>query len=361
MREDLFGLVADSLPFLISYIDAGQRYRFNNRSYEEWFGRSREELYGRTLRESLGETAYETVRPYVEAALAGHKVEYETMLPYRDAGPRDVRAIYAPHFAIGGKVLGFAALIADVTEQRRIERKAWEQAEAASRMKDQFLATLSHELRTPLNAILGWTQILRTGLADAGTLAQGLEAIERSGHAQAQLVDDLLDVSSLLSGKLRLEVESVSLPEVVEEALAAVAPAAEARKVRVESHLGPVAGAVTGDPRRLRQVVWNLVSNAVKFTPEGGRVEVRLERVGTRAELRVSDTGEGIDPEFLPYVFDLFRQADASTTRRHGGLGLGLSIVRQIVEMHGGTVRTGSEGEGKGAAFTVSLPLAVFP
>ncbi len=240
----------------------------------------------------------------------------------------------------------------------RAAEEARADAEAANRMKDEFLATLSHELRTPLNAIVGWSRILRRGRPDGGMLLEGLETIERNSKMQVQLIEDLLDLSRIISGKLRLDVQNVNLVEVIDSAVATVRPAAEAKEIRLHSVLDPLAGPVTGDPARLQQVVWNLLSNAVKFTPRGGQVQIVLERVNSHVEVSVSDTGMGIPPEFLPHVFERFRQADGSTTRRHGGLGLGLSIVRQLVEMHGGSVRAKSPGEGRGATFSVSLPVS---
>ena len=257
---------------------------------------------------------------------------------------------------------GVAVFSTDLTDRREAEdeiRRAKEEAEAASRMKDQFLATLSHELRTPLNSILGWVQILRSGKLDDAGIKRGLETIERSSRAQSQLIDDLLDVSRIISGKLRLDLRPVDLPEIVDAALAAVAPTAEAKGVHIEKRYAPLPGRVVGDPERLQQVVWNLLSNAVKFTPRGGGVEITLQPGSeSQIEVRIADTGQGIAPDFLPFVFDPFRQADSSTTRRQGGLGLGLSIVRQMVDMHGGSVRAESAGEGAGAVFTVVLPLA---
>ena len=239
-------------------------------------------------------------------------------------------------------------------------KEARADAEAANQMKDQFLATLSHELRTPLNAILGWARILLSGRADASTVKEGLETIDRNSRIQTQLIDELLDISRIISGKLRLEVQRVDLSDVIEASLVAVRPAAEAKSIRIHSVLDPLAGHVSGDPARLQQIVWNLLSNAVKFTPKGGRIQVVLERVNSHVELSVTDTGIGIKPEFLPYVFDRFRQSDASATkRRHGGLGLGLSIVKQLVEMHGGTVRAKSPGEDQGSTFSVALPIVV--
>ena len=240
-----------------------------------------------------------------------------------------------------------------------VERAARAEAERASRMKDEFLATLSHELRTPLNAILGWAQILRVSGED---LAEGLATIERNARAQTQIIEDLLDMSRIISGKVRLDVQRVDLADVVRAGIDTVRPAAEAKGVRLHTALNPAAaaaGTVSGDPNRLQQVFWNLLSNAVKFTPQGGHVDVRLERVDGHVEFSVADTGEGIRPEFLPHVFDRFRQADASTTRQHGGLGLGLSIAKQLVELHGGTVRATSAGPGRGSTFVVALPLTV--
>ena len=231
------------------------------------------------------------------------------------------------------------------------------ETQEASRLKDDFLATVSHELRTPLNAILGWSRMLRTNRFDAETAAQALETIERNAKAQAQLIEDLLDVSRIITGKLRLDIRPVEPVAVINAAIDAVRPAADAKHVRIETVLDPWAGIVSGDPDRLQQVLWNLLSNAIKFTPKDGSVQIRLERVNSHIEITVSDTGQGIAPEFLPFVFDRFRQADSTLTRAHGGLGLGLAIVRHLVEMHGGTVRAESEGENRGATFTVTLPL----
>jgi signal transduction histidine kinase/ActR/RegA family two-component response regulator len=238
------------------------------------------------------------------------------------------------------------------------ERRARAEAERASSLKDEFLATLSHELRTPLNAVLGWSQLIGRGMVTGDAVREGIRVIERNARLQAQLIEDLLDMSRIISGKLRLDVQQVNLAEVVEAACATVQPAADAKGVRLRKVLDPLAGPVSGDPGRLQQVVWNLLSNAVKFTPRGGSIEVLLERVSSHLEISVHDTGEGIKPDFLPHVFDRFRQADASPSRKHGGLGIGLSLVKQLVEMHGGTARAKSAGEGQGATFIVSLPLA---
>lgn len=237
------------------------------------------------------------------------------------------------------------------------EKAARIDLERANRAKDEFIATVSHELRTPISAVLGWARLLRTGKLDPTASARAVEVIERSAAAQAQLVDDLLDVSRVERGELRLYVRPVDLLAVVEAAVEAVRPAASARGTTIAVDLAPAAGSVVGDPARLQQVTWNLLSNAIKFTPHGGRVEVRLQRAGEHAALSVRDDGVGIEPSFLPHVFERFRQADSSRTRAFGGLGLGLAIVRHLVEAHGGTVEAASEGAGKGATFTVLLPV----
>ena len=230
-------------------------------------------------------------------------------------------------------------------------------AEEVSRLKDQFLATMSHELRTPLNAIFGWITLLRTGRLDEATQARALETIERNARAQKRLIEDLLDVSRIVTGKLGLELTDVVPRRVLQGAIATMQPAAEAKEVRIVPALGEVTGVVRGDPARLQQVVCNLLSNAIKFTAPGGRIDVELAMSGDQVLISVADTGQGIKPEFLPHVFERFRQEDGSISRRHGGLGLGLAIVRHLVELHSGTVAAQSDGEGCGARFIVGLPL----
>ncbi|MEH2118138.1 hybrid sensor histidine kinase/response regulator [Nostoc sp.] len=239
------------------------------------------------------------------------------------------------------------------------EKTARQQAEIANKIKDEFLGVLSHELRTPLNSLLGWSKMLRTRKFDEKTTNHALETIERNAKLQTQLIEDLLDVSHILQGKLNLNICPVSLVMVVEAALKTVQLAAQARSIQIQTIFAPTLGQVMGDPNRLQQVVWNLLSNAVKFTPTGGRVEIRLMEAANQAQIQVSDTGKGISPDFLSYVFDYFRQADGTTTRTFGGLGLGLALVRKVVEMHGGKVQVESPGEGSGATFTVELPLLV--
>jgi PAS domain S-box-containing protein len=237
--------------------------------------------------------------------------------------------------------------------------RAYDDVQHTSRLKDEFLATLSHELRTPLNAILGYARMLRAGMLTADKLPKTYETLERNSSALTQMVEDILDVSRVVSGKMRLNMQPVELPIVIQEAVATVMPAAEAKDIRLETTIDPQVGPVSGDPDRLRQITWNLLSNAVKFTPKHGRIQVRLERVNSSVEIVVSDTGIGIAPDFLPHVFERFRQADSRTNRQYAGLGLGLAIVRNLVELHGGTVYATSGGEGQGATFRVRLPLRI--
>ena len=263
-----------------------------------------------------------------------------------------------------GELLGHVGTVEDITERKQAEearaefireQEARQQAEAANRMKDEFLATLSHELRTPLNSMLGWARLLRTRKYDESTTARALETIERNAKSQAQLIEDILDVSRIIQGKLRLNLSPVNLVPVIEAAINSVRPAAEAKAIQLGFVLDSSLDLVLGDSDRLQQVAWNLLSNAIKFTPEAGKIDVRCLCAGSYAQIQVIDTGIGINTDFLPYVFDRFRQADGTTTRSYGGLGLGLAIVRHLVELQGGTVHVESDGEGQGATFTVKL------
>jgi PAS domain S-box-containing protein len=276
-----------------------------------------------------------------------------------------------------GQLLGFAKLTRDMTEHKRAEaleqagqhreeileaeRSARMAAQRASRVKDEFLATLSHELRTPLSAILGWTQVLmRSHKAPEPTdLRRAIEVIDRNARAQVQLIDDLLDLSRIMTGKIRLDLQQIPILDVVQTALDSAMPAAEAKNIRLRALLDPVRSIVNADTARLQQVVWNLLTNAIKFTPKGGQVQVLLQRVNSHMELSVSDTGIGMPPSFIPHAFDRFSQRDSSTTRAYGGLGLGLAICKQLVELHGGSIRASSEGEGKGSTFSVELPVSI--
>jgi len=237
------------------------------------------------------------------------------------------------------------------------EKQAREDAESANRLKDEFLAKVSHELRTPLNAIMGWTELMQTHSLDRETTSRALETIDRNVRIQSQLIEDLLDVSKIVMGKLQLEVTQVDIVAVTGAAMEGVRRAAENKEIRLGAVIDSQVGPVAGDPTRIQQIFWNLLSNAIKFTPKGGRVDVQLKEVGSYVELAVSDTGAGIRPEFLPFLFNRFRQVEGFPLRAHGGLGLGLAIVRHLAELHGGTVRVESAGEGQGATFTVCLPL----
>ncbi len=237
--------------------------------------------------------------------------------------------------------------------------RAYDRAREANRLKDEFLATLSHELRTPLNAVLGYARMLRLGTIAPARAASALEVIERNATSLRQIIEDVLDVSRIVAGRLRLNVEPVDLPAILHDALATVMPAATAKGVNLEAVIDPISASVSGDSDRLQQIVWNVLSNAIKFTPRGGKVQLRLTRVNSHVEITVSDTGQGIDPAFLPYVFEHFRQADATFAREHGGLGLGLGIAKQLTELHGGRIAAHSDGPGRGATFVVSLPLMI--
>ena len=315
------------------------------------------------------------LRAEVEARTAALVAANAELRREVDERQRAERALQTAHAALEGLVearthelsRANVELKREIAERRRaeleragllqLEQEARRQAEEANRLKDEFLAILSHELRTPLNAILGWAHLLRVGNLDAAAATSALERIERNAKAQAKLVGDLLEVSQIITGKLRLDMSPVDLAAAIEAALDSVTPAAEAKGITISTRLDRAAPMVVGDASRLQQVVWNLLSNAIKFTPRDGAVEVSVEAAPGEVRIAVRDSGMGIAPRFLPYVFDRFRQADSSTTRTHGGLGLGLSIVRHLVELHGGTAQVESGGEGCGAVFTVTLPV----
>jgi PAS domain S-box-containing protein len=365
----LMQALMDHIPDAIYFKDTESRFTRVNR-YAPYRGNNDPaEVIGKTdfdfFIEEHARAAYEdeqrimrTGEPIID------KVERET---YPDGSVTWLSTTKVPIRDAAGNVTGLVGISRDITERKRAEEErirfvreqaAREEAEAANRFKDEFLAVVSHELRTPLTAILGWAHLLRAGRIDEQNVTNAFEIIERNARAQSQLIDDLLDVSRIITGKLRLEVRQIEPASFIESAIEALRPAAEAKEVRIRKVMDADAISVAGDAARLQQVVWNLLSNAIKFTPQGGRVQVRLERVDAHVEIAVEDTGVGIRPEFLPHVFERFRQADQTTTRTHGGLGLGLAIVRHLVELHGGTVRAESEGEGRGATFVVKLPTA---
>ncbi len=295
------------------------------------------------------------------AALRGEVLSgVEVTMARADGGEASLLVSAGPLVSAEGQSLGCVVSLTDITERaslRAREQAALRASEAANRMKDEFLATVSHELRTPLTAILGWSRMLRGARLPPDRRERAIETIERNAQAQAQIIEDILDVSRIISGKLRVEFRPVGLREVLLAAMDAVRPTAEAKGIELDAALDADVGRIHGDPDRLQQVVWNLLSNALKFTPKGGRVSLRLFAREGFAEIEVSDTGSGIAPEFLPHVFDRFRQADSTMSRAHGGLGLGLAIVRQLVNVHGGAVSAASDGPGSGAVFMVRLPL----
>ncbi|WP_437564894.1 hybrid sensor histidine kinase/response regulator [Sorangium sp. So ce542] len=363
-ERQLMSLMANS-PDVIFRLDPEMRCTFTTSAVEAVTGFP-PEYY-------LGKHGFETLLPrdMCEASEAACREAQRTGKQQRiefTMGERRYRTRFIPELGPDGAVESFMGITEDVTAERlaeeerqkllESERAARDEAERVSRVKDDFVATLSHELRSPINAILGWARILRGRTPEPQALARGLEVIERNARLQADMVSELLDMSRIVSGKLRLDVQPVDLPAVLQGALEAVKLAAEAKGLTVVSRVEPEPLSLKGDPARLQQVAWNLLSNAAKFTPAGGRIDVALRRAGAHAELSVCDTGPGIAPQFLPHLFERFRQADASSTRKHGGLGIGLSIVKHLVELHGGTVQVASPGEGRGATFTVKLPLA---
>jgi PAS domain S-box-containing protein len=335
-------------------------------------------MYGYTEREAVGQSVFLIVPPdrrdeeneVLRRLRLGETVDhFETVRRRKDGRFLDVSLTVSPIRDATGRIVGASKIARDITEHKRAqaertavlerEQAARREAEAANRAKDEFLAVLSHELRTPLNAVYGWAQLLRSESMSGEQRARALETIARNASAQIQLIDDLLDVSRVTSGKMSLNIRPVELLPVVEAALDSVRPAAAAKDIRLHSVLDARAGPIAGDPDRLQQVVWNLLMNAVKFTPKGGQVQVHLQRVNTHVEIVVSDTGEGIPPAVLPFVFDRFRQGDSSSTRAHSGLGLGLALVKHLVELHGGSVAARSPGSGQGATFIVTLPATI--
>jgi PAS domain S-box-containing protein len=346
-------------------------------------GKRRAEIIGRNLLELFPELTQRRLDRHYKWALEGQiSVLSQALHGYLLAMPavsgehgftQMQQAVRISPLSHEGRVIGTLTIIDDVTErvareaelQAQVEERsrllsseklARNEAERANRLKDDFLATISHELRNPLNAILGWAHMMRLGKLNEANTERAVETIYRNAKSQSQLVAALLDVSRIISGKLRLDVRTVDLISIVNAAIDSIRPATDAKSIRLQTMLDPAAGPISGDADRLQQIVWNLLTNAVKFTPKGGRIQVKLQRIDSHVEIVVTDSGVGINKEFLPYVFDRFRQADASTTRIHGGLGLGLSIVHQLVDLHGGTVAVESEGEGKGATFTIMLP-----
>ncbi|HEY8106486.1 MAG TPA: ATP-binding protein [Gemmatimonadales bacterium] len=333
-----------------------------NQAAERMFGFSSEEAIGQSIRIIIPPERWSEEDEVLRQIAAGHSVEhFETERRRKDGSPIQISLTVSPIRNAVGRIVGASKIARDITERKRFQAQMadlLQRAEAANRSKDEFLAVLSHELRTPLNAILGWSELLTTGEPEPALVRRGLQAISRNVKAQTRLIEDLLDISRIVSGKIRLDVRGLELAPIVEAAVEGIRPAAAAKRIGIQAVLAP-AGTVAGDADRLQQVVWNLLSNAVKFTPEGGHVRVALVRAGSRVEIVVSDDGTGIPEAFLPHVFERFRQADSSSRRTVGGLGLGLAIARELVELHGGTLEARSAGTDQGATFVISLPVSL--
>jgi PAS domain S-box-containing protein len=368
-RNATMRALIEASPVPIAVIEPDATVRLWNPAAERVFGWSAAEVLGRPL-PIVPDDKRDEFRAVREALVQGEAFSgVETERLRRDGTRVDVLISAAPLANLEGVPREMVVLFEDITARKRAEaeresllrtaERARGDAEAASRAKDEFLSVVSHELRTPLAAMLGWVSVLKAG-ASGERASRALETIERSGRAQAKLIEDLLDVSRIVTGGMRLDLRLVDLPAVIREALDTIRPTAEVKGVRLAAHVDPTAGPVAGDADRLQQVAWNLLSNAVKFTPAGGSVEICLERRADDVRFVVRDTGRGIVADFLPFVFERFRQADSSVSRRTGGLGLGLAIVRHLVELHGGTVAVASDGEGHGAEFTITLPLTPF-
>jgi PAS domain S-box-containing protein len=381
-RSHLAAIVESSDDAIVSKSLEGIIRSWNSGA-QRIFGYTAAEAIGKPVLMLLPADRKEEETEILRRLRSGERVDhFESIRVTKDGRKIDVSLTISPVRDSTGRIIGASKVARDITRQKAAERElqilkeaadaanrekdellqseraARGEAERASRMKDEFLANLSHELRTPLNAILGWAQILRNN-PEQEDVREGVEIIERNARVQTQIIEDLLDMSRIISGKIRLDVQRVDLAEIVRASVETVKPATEAKGIKMHTVLDAFAGPVSGDPNRLQQVFWNLLTNAVKFTPKGGRIQVLLERVNSHLEVSVTDSGEGIAPEFLPFVFDRFRQADGGTARRHGGLGLGLAIVRQLAELHGGNVRAKSAGPGTGSTFVVTLPLTV--
>lgn len=367
-RFRLAAVVESSNDAIVSKSLDGRISTWNDAA-ERMFGYSAEEAIGKHITLLIPPDRVHEEQEIIDKIHRGERLEHFESVRMRKDGSRfDVALTISPIKDDKGNIIGASKIARNITERKLVarereelleaERAARSEAERVSLLKDEFLANVSHELRTPLNAIFGWAQLLSSGRASDDDYQQGIESIERNARLQARLIEDLLDMSRIVSGKVRLDVQQTDLATVVEQAVSAARPSADAKGIRLRQIIDPNIGPVSGDPNRLQQVVWNLIANAVKFTPKGGAVDVLLQRVNSHLEITVADSGAGIPADFLPHVFERFRQGDASSTRRHGGLGLGLAIVKQLVELHGGSARAASDGEGRGSMFTVSLPLA---
>jgi len=364
--EERLRILLDSVhDYAICSLDLGGNVASWNHGAERVFGYPADAIMGRNIGLFFAPDERDAGLPaeHLRIAREEGRFECESLRARQDGSTFDALVLLMPMRASDGSPRGFSLVVQDITERKRLEDSLRTRAEdlaAANRAKEDFLATLSHELRTPLNAMLGWTRLLRMGKLDDAGRIRALETIERNAYVQEQLIADILDVSRIVTGRLRLNLRPIELAPVLDAAIETLQPSAAAKGVELTCTMGRT-GAILGDPDRLQQVIWNLLSNAIKFTPAGGRVSVAVERVGTSALISFTDTGQGIAPSLMPYVFDRFTQGDSSVTRAHGGLGLGLSIVRHLVELHGGDVSARSDGPGKGSTFVVTLPLRSIP
>ncbi len=364
LPADLYQAIFSLSSEPIAIIDPSGVYVEQNAAHAQLLEYSDAELAGQTPAVHMGREAFDQV---VQALLDQGEYQGEVISQTKSG---DIKHIDLSAFTMrndAGQPLCFVSIKRDITERKRAEEAANElykreraaraEAEKANRLKDEFLATLSHELRTPLNAVIGWSRMLGSGRLDQEDAKHALEVIERNAWAQKQIIEDILDVSRVITGKLQLNLGPVDLVAVVDAALDAMRPAMEAKEIKIETVIDTSLKMISGDADRLQQVIWNVLANAAKFTPAGGEVEILVNQIATHVQVQVKDTGPGIAPEFLPHVFERFRQADGSTTRTHGGLGLGLAIVRHLVELHGGTIEVDNRADRNGAVFTVRLPL----
>ncbi|HEY2774884.1 MAG TPA: ATP-binding protein [Candidatus Binatia bacterium] len=350
--------ISETMSALVTRCSRDLHYVWVSKPYAEWLELEVDEIVGRPIVDILGRDAFEQLRPHFERVLEGEVVHYEQLLDVKNIGLRWITATYRPTFDRSGRCDGWVAAVVDIDDRKRMEQSiefARAAAEDANRTKDEFLATVSHELRSPLQGILNWLTLLREGRLDETQRTRALDSVERNVRVQLQLVRDMLDVSRIAAGKVELDRKPVDLGGIVGNASDECLPRAAAQGIDL-SVLDGGCGLVLGDTGRLHQVFANLLDNAMKFTPSGGRVTLECRREGDQSVVAVSDTGDGIDPSFLPRLFEHFTQADTSSTRRYGGLGLGLAIVKQLVELHGGTVRARSDGIGRGATFEVRIP-----
>jgi PAS domain S-box-containing protein len=359
--EDELRLITEIIPQQIwTALPTGETDYINQR-WQEYTGVALEQIKTHGWSSIVHpEDLPQVIQAWNDSIQTGKKYDLEARLRGEDETYRWFLGRARPLRNEAGKIIKWYGTNTDINLIKELEEKLRKQTRdliEANRLKDEFLAIVSHELRTPLNPILGWSQLIATGKLDADKTAQGIEIIQRNAKLQSQLINDLLDVSRILRGKLDLKISAINLESIIRSAIATVQLAAEAKSIQIQTELDSNVGQVSGDAGRLQQIVWNLLANAIKFTPEAGQVTVKLKRIGTKAEIEVQDTGQGIAADFLPYVFDRFRQAESATTRKFGGLGLGLAIVRHLTEIHGGTVSVTSPGKGNGATFRVQLPL----